>query len=145
MMFLKATQGEAVQSLLEENCVFHVVVPNNCTDLFQPLDLSVNKPFKDKLRSRFAEWYSQEVTKQLQDGKQLDSVHVDTRMTVIKELSCKWIMSAYDHVHSSPEIVKNGFKKAGIVSAIKDGVISDVTLESDNDPVDSDNVSDVDI
>ena len=31
--------GEAVQTLLEENRIFSVIVPNNCTDLFQPLDL----------------------------------------------------------------------------------------------------------
>ncbi|MCG8624657.1 MAG: hypothetical protein MJE68_22010, partial [Proteobacteria bacterium] len=77
---------------MEENCIFRVTVPN-CTDLFQPLDLSVNKPFKDKLRRGFSEWYTQEVTKQLEDGKRPDEIHIDTRMSVVKELSCKWIMS----------------------------------------------------
>ena len=28
-------------------------MPNNCTDILQLLDLSVNKPFKDKLRKGF--------------------------------------------------------------------------------------------
>ena len=45
----KDHMGEAVHTLLEENKIFRVVVPNNCTDLFRPLSLSVNKPFKDKL------------------------------------------------------------------------------------------------
>lgn len=44
----KGHTGEA-----EENCIFSVIVPNNCTDLFQPLHLSVNKSFKDKLREDF--------------------------------------------------------------------------------------------
>ena len=136
-----------------------MIVPNNCTDLLQPLDLSVNKPFKDKLRGGFSEWYTQEVAKQLQDGKQPDEIHIDTRMSVVKQLSCMWIMSgyaefgadqdAYDHMRSSPEIIRNGFKKAGIISAIEDGVeqaalVADATLESDKDPFDSDNVSDSD-
>ena len=43
----KGHTGEVVQTLLEENRIFSVTVPNNCTDLFQPLDLSVNKLFKD--------------------------------------------------------------------------------------------------
>ena len=30
----KGHMGEAVQTLLEENGIFRVVVPNNCTDLF---------------------------------------------------------------------------------------------------------------
>ena len=43
-------------------------------------------------------------------------------MFTVKELSRKWIMSAYDHIRSSPEIVKNGFKKAGITYAIENGI-----------------------
>ena len=62
-------------------------VPNNCTDLLQPLDLSVNKPFKDKLQSKFSEWYTQEVSKQLEAGTQVEEVHVDMRMSVMKELN----------------------------------------------------------
>ena len=107
----KGHMGEAVQTLLKENKIFRVVVPSNCTDLFQPLDLSVNKPFKDKLRRGFSEWYAQEVAKQLTDNVQPDAVHIDMRMSIVKKLSCRWIMSAYNHIHSSPEIVRNGFKK----------------------------------
>ena len=123
----------AVQTLLEESHIFRVIVPTNCTDLLQPLDLSVNKPFKDKLRRGFSEWYTQEVAKQLQDGKQRDEIHIDTLMSVVKQLSCMWIMSGYDHMRSSPEIIRNGFKKAGIISAIEDGVeqaslVADATL-----------------
>ena len=62
-------------------------VPNNCTDLLQPLDLSVNKPFKDKLQSKFSEWYTQEVSKQLEASTQVEEVHVDMRMSVMKELN----------------------------------------------------------
>ena len=105
----KGHMGEAVLTLLEENKIFRVVVPNNCTDLFQPLDLSVNKPFKDKLRRGFCDWYSQEVAKHLTNGCQADKIQIDTRMSIVKELSCRWIMSAYDHIRSSSEIVKNGF------------------------------------
>ena len=36
-----------VLELLEENHIFVVFVPSNCTDKLQPLDLSVNKPAKD--------------------------------------------------------------------------------------------------
>ena len=124
------------------NRIFRVTDPNKCTDLFQPLDLSVNKLFKDKLRRGFSEWYTHEVAKQLEDGKQTDEIHVDTRISVVKELSCKRIMSGYDHNRSSPEIIKNGFKKAEIISAIEHGVEqvtadSEVALESDKDLFDS--------
>ena len=56
-------------------------------------------------------------------------------------------MSGYDHIHSSPEIVQNGFKKAGI---IEDGVeqvalVAGATLEPDKDPFDSDDMSGADV
>ena len=41
------------------------------------------------------------------------------RMSTVKELSSKWIMSAYDYMNSSPQIVCNGFRRAGISSAVE--------------------------
>jgi len=38
---------------LEDNNILYVTMPNNCTDRLQPLDLSVNKPAKDFLQSKF--------------------------------------------------------------------------------------------
>ena len=55
----------------------------NCTNLFQPLDLSVNKPLKDKLRRGFSEWYTQEVAKKLSDGVNPDAIHIYMRMSTI--------------------------------------------------------------
>ena len=80
---LKGYMCDSVHTLLESNKILQVHVPNNCTDLFQPLKLSVNKPFKDKLRSTFSKWYTQEVSKQLDAGTQAENVHVDMRMSVM--------------------------------------------------------------
>lgn len=44
---LKGHMCDSMHTLLERNKIFQVHVPNNCTDLFQPLDLRVNEPFKD--------------------------------------------------------------------------------------------------
>ena len=40
----KCHTGNKVESLLLENNIISVIVPSNCTDVLQPLDLSVNKP-----------------------------------------------------------------------------------------------------
>ena len=105
---------DSVHTLLERNKILQVHIPNNCTDLLQPLDLSVNKLFKDKLRSKFSEWSAQEVSKQLEAGTQVEEVHVNMPISVMKKLSSQWSISAYDHIQSNPDIVKNGFKKARI-------------------------------
>ena len=43
-------------------------------------------------------------------------------MSVMKELSSRWFISAHDHIRANPDIVKNGFKKAGITDALKKGL-----------------------
>lgn len=40
----------------------------------------------------------------------------------MKELSSHWFISAYDHIGSNPDIIKNGFKKAGITEAFEKGL-----------------------
>ena len=88
--------GSEMESLLLENNIISVLVFNNCTDVLQPLDLSVNKPLNDHLRSKFQLWYSEQVSKQMIDEKQPEDIEVDMKLSVMKPLSARWIISAYD-------------------------------------------------
>ena len=49
----KGQLTDEVLKLLEDSYIDIVFVPPNCTDMLQPLDLSVNKSAKDNLKSRF--------------------------------------------------------------------------------------------
>ena len=93
----KGHTGAEMDSLLVKNNIVSVIVPANCTDLLQPLDLSVNKPFKDHLRRSFQSWYSEEVSSQLQGGKKAEDITIDTKLSIMKPLGVKWITSAYDY------------------------------------------------
>ena len=53
----KAHLTEAVSKLLEDNNIHLVILPANCTDRLQPLDLSLNKLVKDFLRKKIEIWY----------------------------------------------------------------------------------------
>ena len=55
----KGHTGSEMESSLLENDIISVHAPSNCTDLLQPLDLCLNKPLKDHLRSKFQSWYSE--------------------------------------------------------------------------------------
>ena len=106
-------------------------------------EVQAERPRKRKAYTVFSEWYTQEVSKQLEAGTQVEEVHVDMRMSVMKELSSRWFISAYDHIQSNPDIVKNGFKKAGITEALETGLPeADAELDlqdlSENDPFSSD-------
>ena len=89
-------------------------MPSNCKVRLQTLDLSVNKPLKDHLRNKFQSWYLEQVSKQLEQGKESK----DSSVSVMKPHSANWIISAIDYLRSEPSIVRGGFVDAGIVEAL---------------------------
>ena len=76
--------------LLEENKIHVVIVPSNCTDRLQPLNLTVNKSVKTCMQSKFQEWYGNAVYEQLQEGLTED---LDLQLGVMKPLSARWMNS----------------------------------------------------
>jgi hypothetical protein len=121
----RGQMSAAVQSNLDENKILVVTVPAGTTDKLQPLDLTVNKAAKDFLRDRFHQWYAQEVMKQLKDQEDTGNVNVNMSTVVMKELGAKWLTALYDNFKGRPELITNGFKKAGIVDALEAGEHSD--------------------
>ena len=109
----KAQCTTAVLTLLDQNNINVVLIPPNCTDHLQPLDISVNKAVKDKLRGLFQSWYAGEIYSRHKEQKQQESV--DLRMSVVKPLSATWMISTFNYIASKPEVIKNGFQRAGIV------------------------------
>ena len=110
----KGQQTEEVATLLEENNILLVPIPANCTDRLQPMDLSINKAAKEFMRSRFREWYATEVHRQLEEGsKQISPV--DLRMSTMKPLGARWLVSLYDYIKQQNSLVLNGFKADGIL------------------------------
>lgn len=79
-----------------------VVIPAGLTKILQPLDISVNKSFKSKLKYRWERWMidtdSHTYTK---GGKQ--------RHASLLEI-CNWIIECCAEI--TPECIKNGFKKS---------------------------------
>ena len=75
-----------VTNRLKENNIQVVLVPNNMTHLFQPLDLTVSKHCKLFLKNRFSEWYSQQIENQLAVGKKIEHIDIKFKLTTIKPL-----------------------------------------------------------
>ena len=114
----KAQFTEEFFKLIESHHVNYALVPANCTDRLQPLDLSVNKPAKNFLQNKFQGWYSQQVAAQLRDEKQ-EIQPVDLRLSVVKPLGAKWMIELFDHFKQQPQIIRNGFSAAGISDCLK--------------------------
>ena len=103
---------EAVLSLLEKNNILIAVVPGNCTDQLQPLDISVNKPAKEFLRGKFQTWYSDQICQTMKEGVAEKSI--DLKMSIVKPLGAQWLIELYNYMKSKPEIIVNGFHGSGI-------------------------------
>ena len=103
-----------VLKLLEDNNIQFIIVPSNCTDRLQPLDLTVNKSVKTFMRSNFQQWYGNAIYEQLQQGI---TENVDLRLGVMKPLSARWMIQCFEYLVSHPELAIHGFEEAGIKDA----------------------------
>ena len=106
----KAQCTTEILQILDDHHIYVVtLLPPNCTDRFQPMDLRVNKPAKVFLHKEFTSWYSKQVCSQFQ-GKSEKSP-IDTRASVVKPLGAEWMKALFDYFKGKPEIITNGFKE----------------------------------
>ena len=103
--------------MLKKRHIYIVMVPANCTDRLQPLDISVNKAVKAFLRSQFQDWYAMCMCQQmrLHSYEKQPLVTVDLKMSIVKPLGVQWMLNVYKYMTSRPDIIKNGFHKCGTV------------------------------
>ena len=126
----------SVTDLLESNDIHVCLLPPNTTDSLQPMDFSANKPAKDFLKRCFEEWYSEQVTKQL-EGRDVESTQlepVSLGLPILKESGAKWMVQMAEYFADNPQIIVNGFIRAGINRALDD--LSD---DEEGEPSSSDN------
>jgi hypothetical protein len=92
-----------------------IFVPANCTSIFQPTDVILQRPFKHSFRQQFDEHTSQDIGKQLEE-KDVHSVKLDTKMSILKPLLCTWLHEAWKHINQ-PIMIKKGWAMCGLDKA----------------------------
>ena len=115
---IKGQKTERVQHLIADNNCVCVFVPANMTNYFQPLDLTVNGPAKQFLKGKFQEWYAREIAKQVDKGIDVYSIHVNTKLSVMKPIHAHWLVGLCDHLQNKPEVIRKKFEMAGIVEVV---------------------------
>ena len=105
----KAQQTDEVKRLLQKKNTVLVNVPPGCTSRVQPLDVVVNKPFKNLVREQF----EKHLDKNLKDC-------VEGKPTASKKriLTTKWVAIAWEKVMQDKEMVIRSFKKCGITTNV---------------------------
>ena len=127
----KGQVTESVTKELEDNFIHSILIPATYTGQLQPLDISVNKVIKSFLRSKFSEWYTDELTELFIDE---DDTPIDLSTARMKCIGGQWIVEAFEHLENNPQIIVHGFRHAGIFDAL--GIIDQDELpdyESDDD------------
>lgn len=110
----KGQTTDFICQILSDNHISFVLIPANCTDKLQPLDIAINNPLKDELKQRFQSWYAEEVRKQLEE------VSISRCWTYCdNNPSANWIVSAWQSIQHRPQLAINGFKEAGVLDIIE--------------------------
>ncbi|CAC5395882.1 unnamed protein product [Mytilus coruscus] len=116
----RAHTGEKLLRHLKKNDIIPLFVSAACTDKLQPLDLSVNREYKEQLKSNFHDWYSAQVVQQLNHqeditGERAPKVIVDLKTSVMKPAHAQWIVSTHQIMSNRTDLIKSGFRKAGLL------------------------------
>ena len=122
----KAHQMPSFTKMLHDSYIKVKFVPARCTSELQPLDLAGNKEFKDALRNQFSSWYADQVLDQLESPSDSNPYHVDLRLTYIKPLHARWMLRAWEELHSKPNCILRGWSMAGIIKACSEDVSDNV-------------------
>ena len=112
---------DTVKQQLRENKTATAVIPGGLTSLVQPLDVCLNKPFKDGLREKWMTWMMSG-EKTFTPGGQLRAASLVT--------VCQWVKESWQEL--SKEMVERSFKECGISNAL-DGTEDDLVWEEEED------------
>lgn len=102
--------SDEIISLLSKHHSRVALIPGGCTSKLQPLDVSLNKPFKQVCRQEFQTYCrSQLATK---------SSSADRLKTASKQEICQWVVKAQNYLSAHPEMITKSFKVTGISLAL---------------------------
>ena len=109
--------SESVKRKMRELQTVPAIIPGGMTSMVQPLDVCVNKPFKDRVRKRWQEW--------MMDGEHTFTSGGRMRKVGLVEI-CEWIKKSWDDIPA--DLIRHSFKRCCITNAF-DGIEDDMFWE----------------
>ena len=103
----RAQQAATVKRMLQSKNTILVNIPPGCTSKVQPLDVSINKPFKDYLRTQFEKHRDENI-----------ELYISNKLTASKRrvLVSKWVAEAWEKIKTNKEMIIRAFTKWGITT-----------------------------
>ena len=115
----KGQDNDVILDLCKKDMCQVIIVPHNLMNKFQPLDNTANTPVKSFISNKYNEWFSKQVSQQLEKGIQPADVKVSLGLIEQKVMHAKLILELYNHLCHQNEIILNGFKAASITEEVE--------------------------
>jgi len=100
---------ESVKKKFRERDIDLAVIPGGLTSICQPLDVAINKPFKDNLRKEWHLWMA--------NGGAGETTAGNLRRARLSDV-CGWVKRSWDDI--SGEVIIQSFKKCKISNPLNE-------------------------
>jgi len=134
LLVMDSFEGHKTE-LVKENCRKSkcdlAIIPGGLTSVVQPLDVCVNKPFKDKLRNKWNQWMTSGSASLTKNGNLKKPDY---------GVMCQWIIDCWNEIPES--LVIKSFKKCGI-SNLMNGSEDNLLYETEDENNNEDNNDEV--
>ena len=101
--------------------------------------MTVSREAKRFLKLKFIDWYSSQVSNQLQEGKSLESVQIPLKLSIIKPIHTGLIVEFYKYMATEEgmKYIYSGWRASKITDAIRMGKsnLSPIDPFNDLDPM----------
>ena len=93
------------------------------TNLYQPLDLTVNGYESAFVKRMFTEWLATQILEALESGKASEDIDITLNLSTLKPLEAIWIIELYDEMtsESGKNVILKRWEKSGTTDGIKMG------------------------
>lgn len=98
---------ETVKKKFRESDISLAVIPGGLTSICQPLDVAINKPFKDNLRKEWHLWMA--------NGGSGETANGNLRRARLSDV-CGWVKRSWEQI--SNEVIIQSFKTCKISSSL---------------------------
>ena len=115
---------------LNNKNIKRIFIPGGLTRKLQPLDIAVNKPFKDHIKKNFAQY-------EIDNNNNIITNH---HAKVDRKIIVDWVCDIW-YNKIEPKIIINGFKKTGITAkndGSEDDLATEACLASDDEDIKED-------
>ena len=115
---------ESVKKKFRESGIDLAVIPGGLTSICQPLDVALNKPFKDNLRKEWHIWMA--------NGGAGETAAGNLRRAKLSDV-CGWVKRSWDNI--SEEVIIQSFKKCKISNELGNEDLDSLS-ELENEDID---------